>query len=161
MLPIEKGENIIGNTVLSYCGVDDITESIQHMLNSGATIYEVEGSVAPVYVAFNAGNLIKVAIGVKREYPNVSIVVCGDNDQWTDGNPGLTAAKKAAAAVRGVWVVPDFNGLDLSEFPGSYRLRWIDIGAGDWAGEDVIQGGAVARLTAPSDGPWAAAITKD
>ena len=70
-------------------------------------------------------------------------------------------------------------GLDLSEHPGSFRLRWINIDAGErWrptvieggqvvevdAGErrrlTMIEGGQVVELNAPAVGPWVAAIVR-
>lgn len=68
----------------------------------------------PVAVAFDCGNLQSVAKVLRAKYPAASITVCGDNDHQTEGNPGLTAARAAAAAVRGTVALPpepynDFN----------------------------------------------------
>lgn len=70
----------------------------------------------PVAAAMNAGNLRAVAESLRARYPAISIIVCGDNDHQTAGNPGITKAKDAAAAVGGrcIWPeaaegVTDFN----------------------------------------------------
>lgn len=79
---------------------------------SGATVYEETGN--PVFCAFNAKNLTPVANSVRANYPDAAIIIAGDNDHATQGNPGITEAKKAAAAVEGAWTVPIFTGLDYT-----------------------------------------------
>ncbi len=37
----------------------------------------------PVFVAFNAGNLMAVAKFVRKKYPDSRIIIAADNDQWT------------------------------------------------------------------------------
>ena len=63
-------------------------------------------------VAFNAGNLKPVAQVIRAKYPNGEIVVVADNDQWTEGNPGVTKAQEAAAVVHGAIVIPQFFNLE-------------------------------------------------
>lgn len=75
---------------------------------TGATLWQATGDA--VAVAFNAGNLKAVAISLRRKFPSVDIVVCGDKDRQTAGNPGLVKATEAALAVGGRWVVPSFPG---------------------------------------------------
>src|SRR5262249_6922686 len=74
---------------------------------TGATIYEATGY--PVAVAFNAGNLDAVARALRAKFPDVSIIVCADDDAGSEGNPGLTKATEAALAVGGKVVVPEFG----------------------------------------------------
>lgn len=50
--------------------------------------------------------------------------------------------------------------LDLRQQPGTYRLRWIDVERGDWAGDKTIEGGRLAEVDAPTAGGWVAAIVK-
>jgi putative DNA primase/helicase len=72
-----------------------------------------------VYVAFDAGNLESVARTVRRLHPDAVIIMAGDNDCGTTGNPGLAAAKKAALAVGGrvsVPVFPDGRAGDWNDF---------------------------------------------
>jgi putative DNA primase/helicase len=61
------------------------------------------------------GNLLAVAQALRAADPGAKIILAADNDAKTPGNPGLTAAKKAAAAVGGLLAVPptagDFNDL--------------------------------------------------
>ena len=67
---------------------------------------------APVIVAFNAGNLKAVTIAIALKYPQVKITIAADNDTNTDGNPGLTKGREAAASVGAVLIYPDFNDID-------------------------------------------------
>ena len=63
---------------------------------TGATLNMATGY--PVACAMNAGNLCAVAESLRVRYSAISIIVCGDNDHQTAGNPGITKAKEAAAA---------------------------------------------------------------
>jgi putative DNA primase/helicase len=72
-----------------------------------ATLFEAAGHYT--VVAFDCGNLIHVARILRRANRRAAIVIAADDDIDTPGNPGLTAARKAAAAVGGAVVVPQFN----------------------------------------------------
>jgi putative DNA primase/helicase len=54
---------------------------------------------AVVLAALNCGNLLPVAQAVRARFPGADIVIAADDDQLTPDNPGLTAARAAAAAV--------------------------------------------------------------
>ena len=51
-------------------------------------------------------------------------------------------------------------GLDLQEAAGRFAVRWIDIATGEWAKSDTLTGGAVVTVSAPTPGPWVAAIRR-
>jgi putative DNA primase/helicase len=55
-------------------------------------------------VAFNAGNLIKVATDLRKQLPEVPIVIAGDCDAV-----GKKYAEQAAHAVNGKILIPDFG----------------------------------------------------
>ncbi len=74
---------------------------------TAASLYEATGH--PVACAFHAGNLAPVAGALRKRYPAARLVVCADDDCRTAGNPGMSAARQAAAAVGGVVAVPDFG----------------------------------------------------
>ena len=76
---------------------------------TGATIYESTGHATAV--AFDAGNIKPVAQAIRRKFPALCLVICADNDTETVGNPGLTAARDAARAVRAALAVPTFTGV--------------------------------------------------
>jgi putative DNA primase/helicase len=67
---------------------------------TGASIYEAIEGASPVVVAFSAGNLLAVAQALRKKYRKAAIVIAADNDQATEGNPGIAWARKAAEAVR-------------------------------------------------------------
>lgn len=73
------------------------------------TLFEDTGF--PVIAAFNANNLAPVAESIRWKHPDTDILICGDDDHMTDGNPGRTKAKEAASHCGGDWVLPDFSGL--------------------------------------------------
>lgn len=75
---------------------------------TGASIHEATGW--PVCVAFSAGNLRPVALDVRAAFPCARLVVCGDDDHKTDGNPGRQKAMEAAGLVGAVAVFPAFDG---------------------------------------------------
>ena len=73
---------------------------------TGASIYEATG--LPVAVAFDAGNLAPVADALRKRYKQAKILVCADDDAFSEGNPGVTCASAAAMAVGGAFVAPVF-----------------------------------------------------
>jgi putative DNA primase/helicase len=90
-------------------------------LATGATIHQQSGH--PTACAMNAGNLLAVCTALAD--PMRQLTVCADNDHQTDGNPGITKGREAAAAVGAAltWPEPcepecictDFN--DLAHCP--------------------------------------------
>lgn len=74
---------------------------------TGASVHEATGY--QVMVAFDAGNLLRVAETIRKKAPDARIVLCADDDAATDGNPGLAAATYAAQVVRGFLAVPNFG----------------------------------------------------
>ncbi|WP_246265288.1 PriCT-2 domain-containing protein [Aromatoleum diolicum] len=77
---------------------------------TGASIHECTGH--HVLVAFDCGNLAPVARELRRRHPEATILFAADNDQFTPRNPGVDAARKAAAEVGGLLAVPQFASLD-------------------------------------------------
>jgi len=94
---------------------------------TAATIRQFTGQ--PVAVAVDAGNLVHVATEIRRRYPDINIVICGDDDRFAyssvvcgkDGgrvvgrempNTGRVSAIKAAALTGGVAVFPEFHPSD-------------------------------------------------
>lgn len=84
---------------------------------TGATLHEATG--AAVACAMNAGNLLPVDLKLRQRHPDVELIVAGDDDRQTAGNPGRTAANQAAAVLGCGMVFPAFPGdapLELSDF---------------------------------------------
>ena len=88
---------------------------------TSATLHEVGYTVA---CALNAGNLKPVALVLKAEHHNIEIIIAGDDDRRTEGNPGRTAANAAAIAVGGLVAFPDWPNSapdTLTDFNDLYR----------------------------------------
>lgn len=75
---------------------------------TAATIHMATGWT--VLVAFTAENLLPVAVAAREKWPERTMIICGDNDQDTPGNPGRAWAEKAGAAVDAAVVLPNFDG---------------------------------------------------
>jgi antirestriction protein ArdC/phage/plasmid primase-like uncharacterized protein len=79
---------------------------------SGASLHMATGK--PVAVAFTADNLEPVARALRERFPQAEITICADNNQYarTDGtvqNRGVMEAERAAEAVGGRVIVPEFT----------------------------------------------------
>lgn len=89
---------------------------------TGATLHRNTGS--PVVCAMNAGNLKPVAMAMRERYgETLELVIAGDDDRQTIGNPGRTAANQAARATDALVVFPDWpqgTPTDLSDFNDLY-----------------------------------------
>ena len=88
---------------------------------TGASIHDATGDA--VAVAFTSGNLKPVAEALQKKYPRVELVVAADNDQRTEGNPGITKGREAANAVGALLVFPDLSGDDGTDFNDLAALR--------------------------------------
>jgi putative DNA primase/helicase len=110
----------------------------------------------PVAVAFDAGNLLPVAEALRKRYPRTKILICADDDAFSEGNPGITSASAAAMAVHGAWVAPQFADEDarraLAE-KGTKRTDFNDLHAAE--GLHVVRVQVEARLSALG---WAAQL---
>lgn len=73
---------------------------------TGATLHQ-DGSYT-VAAAMNAGNLKPVALALRARYPGLELILAGDDDRHTEGNPGRTAANAAAVAAGGQVAFPDW-----------------------------------------------------
>ena len=97
---------------------------------TAASLHEATG--LPVAVAIDAGNLRPVAEALRKRYPRIKFLICGDDDHvqkcracgeptvvavaecahcgkpHEQINPGLDAASSAALAVGGSWMGPTF-----------------------------------------------------
>ena len=85
---------------------------------TGASLYEAYH--LPVLVAFDAGNLLPVAQSFRRQFIDLPLTVCADNDRKGAVNTGLTKAREVCAKVAGTQIIipefPDNAPLELSDF---------------------------------------------
>ncbi|MFM5278231.1 DUF927 domain-containing protein [Aeromonas caviae] len=75
---------------------------------TGLSVHAATG--ATIYCAMDAGNLLAVAEVARRQHPDAQILLCGDNDANTKGNPGKTKAEHAAAGVGAQVALPPAAG---------------------------------------------------
>jgi len=96
---------------------------------TGCTLAKEEPS-ALILAAIDAGNLKPVAVAARSRWPTAELVIAGDDDRLTPGNPGASKARAAAIAADALLALPqrpadapehltDFNDLD----------RWLAGGA--------------------------------
>lgn len=105
---------------------------------TGATLHEATAHA--VAVAFDAGNLMPVARALREKFADLQLVIAADNDHATEGNPGLTKAREAAAAAGARVAAPMFA-------PGAAGTDWNDYAALHGL-EAVREAFAAALLTA-------------
>lgn len=74
---------------------------------TGCTLAEDE-SAALVLAAIDAGNLEPVALAARHRWPSAELVIAGDDDRLTAGNPGATKAKAAAIASGALLALPQW-----------------------------------------------------
>ncbi|MBV2096895.1 MAG: toprim domain-containing protein [Candidatus Thiodiazotropha sp. (ex Codakia orbicularis)] len=74
---------------------------------TGCTLAEDE-PVSLVLAAIDAGNLEPVALAARRHWPTAELVIAGDDDRLTAGNPGATKAKAAAIASGALLALPQW-----------------------------------------------------
>jgi putative DNA primase/helicase len=85
--------------------------------STGATLHEETG--AAVACAMTVGNLLAVCEHLRPRYPSATMIIAGDDDRQTKGNPGRTYATKAAAALGCDLIFPQWPAdapLHLSDF---------------------------------------------
>lgn len=103
---------------------DDAVVYIAEGYATGASIHEATGH--SVYVAIDAGNLYEVAAHIKDRYK--VLIVAGDDDRFTDNNPGKTKAMQAAQALGIEAVFPsgwptNSKGVDFNDLASEIGLQ--------------------------------------
>lgn len=106
-----------------------------HLIEGNELIAVVEGYAtglsinlaigATVYCAMDCSNLLTVAEIARCQYTDNQLLICGDNDINTQGNPGKTKAAQAATAVRGLMVLPasvNSNNTDWNDYHQAHGL---------------------------------------
>jgi putative DNA primase/helicase len=75
-------------------------------LATGCSVFESTGF--PTIVAFDAGNLGLVAEKIRAKYAAAKIVICADNDAYSEKNIGILRATAAACKNNCAVAVPEF-----------------------------------------------------
>ena len=85
---------------------------------TGCTLAEIDPA-ALVLAAVDCGNLQTVTTGARNRWPDADLIVCGDDDRQTPGNPGAAAARAAALAAGARFALPEWPPaapVNLSDF---------------------------------------------
>jgi putative DNA primase/helicase len=97
---------------------------------TGASVRQATGAM--VLCAFSASNLRRVADAARMKYRRADIIIAGDNDRFTDGNPGAAEAECVARDLCIAFAIPhftapvrgtDFNDLALAEGQDEVRRQ--------------------------------------
>lgn len=144
---------------------DKSTIIIAEGFATAATIRETLN--IPVIVAFNAGNLLKVAIEIRAKHPEANIVIAADNDRFRkDGNIGITKATEAAGNIRGYVVYPDFpegreSGTDWNDYINAHgdeqlreKMQRVTAARASGESEDVVSLAVTTRSPITLQGDW-------
>ena len=101
-----------------WLGKQSETILIAEGFATAASLYEATGYLT--VIAYDKGNLEAVAKIIRQRKPLAKIILCADNDEHKPGNPGLTAATKAALAVDGLVALPPIQG-DFNDWASSLK----------------------------------------
>lgn len=152
-IDVDGGKKFLagGNVKGGSFTIGELTESssiiaVVEGIATGASVHESTGH--PTVCAFSAGNLLPVAQGLRRRYPEAIIVVCGDNDLRENGTPntGFNSARAAAAEIEGRLAMPDLDGKKC-DFNDMARAQGPD------AVRETIQAAMAPSPSASSDIP--------
>jgi phage/plasmid primase-like uncharacterized protein len=86
---------------------------------TGATIHEATGW--SVVCALSCGNILAVARAIRAKWTSRELIICADNDQFTESNPGVSKAKEAAKLVSAHVAVPEFADESLTDKPTDFN----------------------------------------
>lgn len=96
---------------------------------TGCTLAESEAGWA-VLAAIDAGNLQPVAVAARHRWPSAELVIAGDDDRLTPGNPGATKAREAAIAANALLALPQWPA-DAPEHLSDFNDLAIWLAGGD------------------------------
>jgi putative DNA primase/helicase len=103
-----------GGLLLGKITADDSLVYIVEGFATGASVFKIMQQ--PVVVAFDAGNMLKIASSLNDYQPHLEMVFCADIDE---SGTGLYRANQAARVLNGLVAIPDFSEtteLGLSDF---------------------------------------------
>lgn len=86
---------------------------------TGASLYQ--GTGWTTVCALSAKNLEPVADHFHKKWPERKLIIAADDDRWTDGNPGLTCARKVAGKIKGLLAIPEFPESLLESKPTDFN----------------------------------------
>ena len=139
----------------AYFVIGDLDSSPIILLAEGyataATLHEATGYAT--VMCCDAGGLKAVAQALKTLYPHPKIIlICGDNDRFTEGNPGVKAARAASKAVGVRVIIPEFADDEAgSDFNDRAALHGLEVVKADI--DDALTGRWNVGKEKPADAP--------
>ncbi len=122
-LPTAGGLFVIGQKIADAAGPVLVCEGFA----TGASLHEATGRT--IVVAFNAGNLVKVAERLVSAYPGAAWIVAGDDDRGKAKNVGREAASAAARILGCPAVFPTFPaasaGTDFNDMAATSGIEAV------------------------------------
>lgn len=118
---------------------------------TAATIHHV--TELPVFVGFSADGLLPVAEMIRRKYPDVNIIICGDNDK---SGVGQQTAQQAAEATNSKFIIPAFNPGEYGDYNDLYAQQGAEtmteqIKSQITQAQTVATGGGASDTSAESE----------
>jgi len=107
----EKGQN----NDAAYFSIGDMDDELYicEGFATGCSIHMATGK--GVVIAFNAGNLVKVARAMRLSNPELKITICGDDDKAKSPNVGREKAEKAGVIAMASVIFPICSGTDFND----------------------------------------------
>lgn len=116
----EPGTKQKGNGILLGSGsVTNTLFFIAEGFATAATIREV--FPATVIAALCCNNIFNVVKALRLTSPVYGIIICADNDQFTEGNPGIRHAIEAASLCNAKFIYPEFKEEHLVQKPTDFN----------------------------------------
>jgi len=93
---------------------------------TGATLHAATGWT--VACAMNCGNLAAVTKSFRAADATRTLLIAADNDQFTEGNPGLSKAQAAAKSANALVALPEFADEALAHKPTDFNDLHLMVG---------------------------------
>ncbi|WP_174292549.1 DUF5710 domain-containing protein [Sphingomonas bacterium] len=106
-------------------------------------------ALQPVVAAFDAGNLLPVAVALRGRFPDKPMLIAGDDDRGVElkegYNPGRDKATAAAVAVEGLAVFPEFAAGEVEADPKRFT-DFNDLATASVRGRDAVSDQITAAI---------------
>lgn len=116
---------------------------------TGSSIHEATGYA--VIVAFDAGNLQKIATGLRANFPDAVIVLCADDDESGVGQRKATEAAQTVGGLIATPIFPESRTYGVNDFNDLATLQGLEFVANVIAGAKAVVIEAPVTATARSN----------
>jgi len=138
----------------SFCPVKDVENpDIIYFTEGYATacsIYMATGKL--VIACMDCGGLYAVIQSFRDKYKKVPFVICADNDQWTEGNPGIKKAVIVSDNIGNITVIhPSFSNTDSK--PTDFNDLHVECGI-DEVKKQILEEDSINKIGETSFGKY-------